>query len=92
MGKNKISVIAKGTQVIEPVLTITHLTRNFEGDPEVRSQTTVGVQTSPDCLAKAFLDFVSLNSVPYTEEELTRMSNIIFKIYQRESNGKKFHK
>jgi hypothetical protein len=79
------SSVFDGIPII-PVLTITHLFGKFGTNltaPVLNTLTMVGVGDSPNDLAKAFLTFVSQGAVPYTQEELSKVSQVICDIHQR---------
>lgn len=71
---------------IVPTLTITHVDSNPETDGQtatLNTLTMVGIGDSPADLAKAFLAFVSQKTVPYTDENLRQVEEVIVEIHQR---------
>lgn len=64
------------------VISISGISSGF-GNVKTVNVTGLGFGESPSDLAKIFLEFVSSTTVPYTKDELGRMSQIIVDIHQR---------
>jgi hypothetical protein len=81
----RVSSVFDGDPIM-PSLTFLHIRgksgTNFTA-PETDSVTVMGVGGSPNDLATAFLEFVSLDCARYTPEEQSALSQLIVGIHQR---------
>lgn len=71
---------------IVPSLTFLHIRGQIDTNftvPKTDSLTVMGVGRTPDALATAILEFISLNAVMYTPEEQLALCKIIADIHQR---------